>query len=132
RAFERFTGPQIRRFFKQSPQAYEATDRINLVSSYLASLLAGRHASIDTGDGSGMNLMDLARGEWWREGVAATAPALASRLPPVSVSWGVIGALAPYWQQRYGYPPARVIAWSGDNPCSLIGTGLVRAGGVAV
>jgi xylulokinase len=132
RAFERFTGPQIRRFFKQSFQAYETTDRIHLVSSYLASLLAGCHASIDTGDGSGMNLMDLAAGEWWREAVAATAPALSSKLPPVSVSWAVVGALAPYWQQRYGYPPVRVIAWSGDNPCSLIGTGLVREGVIAV
>jgi len=132
RAFERFTGPQIRRFFKRSPHAYEATDRIHLVSSYLASLLAGRHASIDTGDGSGMNLMDLAAGEWWGEAVAATAPALSSKLPPVSVSWTLVGALAPYWQHRYGYPPARVIVWSGDNPCSLIGTGLVREGVIAV
>jgi xylulokinase len=132
RAFERFTGPQIRRFFKQSPQAYEATDRIHLVSSYLASLLAGRHAPIDTGDGSGMNLMDLAAGDWWTEAVAATAPALSSKLPPVSASWTVVGTLAPYWQRRYGYPPARVIAWSGDNPCSLIGTGLIREGVIAV
>src|SRR5205807_5224458 len=29
-------------------------------------------------------------------------------------------------------PPARVVAWSGDNPCSLIGTGLVREGLVAI
>ena len=132
RAFERFTGPQIRRFFKQSPQAYETTDRIHLVSSYLASLLAGQHVPIDTGDGSGMNLMDLAVGEWWGQAVAATAPALSSKLPPVSVSWAVVGSLAPYWQQRYGYPPVRVIAWSGDNPCSLIGTGLVHEGVIAV
>ena len=27
---------------------------------------------------------------------------------------------------------ARVVAWSGDNPCSLIGTGLVREGRVAI
>src|SRR5262249_53230379 len=60
RAFERFTGPQIRRFFKQNHRDYEATDRIHLVSSFLASLLAGRHAPVDTGDASGMNLMDLA------------------------------------------------------------------------
>jgi xylulokinase len=36
-----------------------------------------------------------------------------------------VGTLAPYWQQRYGFPAARVIVWSGDNPSSLIGTGLV-------
>jgi xylulokinase len=132
RAFERFTGPQIRKFYKQTPAAYDATDRVHLVSSYLASLLSGRHAPIDTGDGSGMNLMELTAGEWWQAAVAATAPRLASRLPQLSKPWAVVGALAPYWQHRYGYPPARVIAWSGDNPCSLIGTGLVREGVIAV
>src|SRR6478735_2637919 len=65
RAFERFTGPQIRKFATREPEAYAGTDRIHLVSSFLASLLAGRHAPIDPGDGSGMNLMDLASGSWW-------------------------------------------------------------------
>src|SRR5262249_32495902 len=41
RPFERFTGPQIRKFFKREPDAYAATDRIHLVSSFMASLLAG-------------------------------------------------------------------------------------------
>jgi xylulokinase len=132
RAFERFTGPQIRKFYKRTPAAYDATDRVHLVSSYLASLLSGRHAPIDTGDGSGMNLMELTTGEWWQAAVAATAPRLESRLPEVSKPWAVVGALAPYWQHRYGYPQARVIAWSGDNPCSLIGTGLVREGVIGV
>jgi xylulokinase len=132
RAFERFTGPQIRRFFKRSRMDYDATDRVHLVSSYLASLLAGRQAPIDTGDGSGMNLMELTTGRWWPEAVAATAPGLESKLPPLAVPWTVVGTLAPYWQRRYGFPPARVIAWSGDNPCSLIGTGLVHEGVVAV
>ncbi|HWV95058.1 MAG TPA: hypothetical protein VNZ24_12100, partial [Vicinamibacterales bacterium] len=52
RAFERFTGPQIRKFFKRTPSAYQNTDRIHLVSSFLASLLVGRHAPLDPGDGS--------------------------------------------------------------------------------
>ena len=47
RAFERFTGPQIRKFFKTEPAAYAATERIHLVSSFLASLLVGAHAPID-------------------------------------------------------------------------------------
>src|SRR4030095_3806329 len=65
RAFERFTGPQIRKFFKCSPSAYENTDRIHLVSSFLASVLAGRHAPVEPGDASGMNLMDLGARNWW-------------------------------------------------------------------
>jgi len=35
-------------------------------------------------------------------------------------------------QARHGLPPARVVAWTGDNPSSLIGTGLIDEGRVAV
>src|SRR6266513_253700 len=41
RAFERFTAAQIRRFSKREPAVYASTDRIHLVSSFLASLLIG-------------------------------------------------------------------------------------------
>jgi xylulokinase len=132
RAFERFTGPQIRKFFKQEPVAYAATERIHLVSSFLASLLTGLHAPIDPGDGSGMNLMDLRASAWWMPALDATAPNLSTRLPPIRPSRTIIGTLSPYWQRRHGLPPARVVAWSGDNPCSLIGTGLVREGLVGI
>ena len=132
RAFERFTGPQIRKFAEQDPAGYAATDRVHLVSSWLASLLAGTHAPIDPGDGSGMNLMELASRQWSADAVQATAPNLAAKLPPVAEAWTIAGTLAPYWTRTYGLPPARVVAWSGDNPCSLVGTGLVREGLVAI
>jgi xylulokinase len=54
------------------------------------------------------------------------------RLPDIEPSWTVLGALSSYWQQRHGLPAAKVVAWSGDNPCSLVGTGLVRAGRIAI
>src|SRR5262249_14411401 len=132
RAFERFTGPQIRKFFKDDPAGYAATDRIHLVSSFMASLLLGEHAAIDTGDASGMNLMDLRTGDWWPAALDAAAPALAPKLPPVVARWRFLGRLSPYWQARYRLPAVRVVAWSGDNPCSLVGTGLVRDGMVAI
>lgn len=132
RAFERFTGPQIRRFFKQSPDRYRATTRIHLVSSFLASLLSGDDVSMDPGDGSGMNLMDLASRDWWTTALDATAPRLREKLPEIVPSRTVVGTLSSYWQARYGLPSAKVIAWSGDNPCSLVGTGLVHEGRVAV
>jgi xylulokinase len=53
-------------------------------------------------------------------------------LPIIRPSWSVAGVLAPYWQTRYGLPPADVVLWSGDNPCSLIGSGLVREGRLAI
>jgi xylulokinase len=79
-----------------------------------------------------MNLMDLASKQWAAAALAATAPHLEAKLPPLAESWTVVGTLAPYWRQRYGLPAARVVAWSGDNPCSLVGTGLVAEGVVAV
>jgi xylulokinase len=132
RAFERFTGPQIRKFAEQDPGGYASTDRIHLVSSWLASLLAGQHSAIDPGDGSGMNLMDLASKHWSREALRATASGLDAKLPPLSESWTVAGTLSSYWTKRYPLPAARVVVWSGDNPCSLVGTGLVKEGLVAI
>jgi xylulokinase len=132
RAFERFTGPQIRRFANREPQAYAATARIHLVSSFLASVLAGQDAAVDPGDGAGTNLMDLRAGAWWPAALDATAPGLAARLPPVCASWTIAGTLAPYWRERYRLPAARVVVWTGDNPSSLVGTGVVREGRVGV
>ena len=132
RAFERFTGPQIRKFFKTDPAAYAATARIHLVSSFLASLLAGHDAPIDPGDASGTNLMDLATAQWWPAALEATSPSLARKLPRIAPSWTIAGTLSRYWQRRHRLPPARVVSWSGDNPCSLIGTGLVREGVAAI
>jgi xylulokinase len=132
RAFERFTAAQIRKFSKDDPSAYAATDRIHLVSSFLASLLVGHHAPMDPGDGSGTNLMDLAACQWWQPAVDSTAAGLAAKLPPIAAASTVVGTLGRYWQTRYGLPAAKVIAWSGDNPCSLVGVGLVREGRLAI
>ena len=132
RAFERFTGPQIRAFAVTQPDAYANTERVHLVSSFMASLLAGAHAPLEPGDASGMNLMDITTCRWAPDALAATAPSLAAKLPPIVPSWTTVGTLAPYWCQRYGFPPARVVAWSGDNPSSLVGLGLVREGRLGI
>jgi xylulokinase len=132
RAFARFTGPQIRKFYERNPGAYEGTARIHLVSSYMASLLAGKDAPVDPGDGSGMNLMDIATRQWAPIALEATAPGLKARLPAIQPSWAIAGRLSPFWVQRHGFPAARIVSWSGDNPCSLIGVGLIREGKVAI
>ena len=129
---ERFTGPQVRKFFEREPEAYGRTARIHLVSSFMASLLAGTDAPIDPGDGAGMNLMDIRTRQWSERAMDATAPDLAGKLPQLRPSWAAAGTLAPYWQKRYGFGPALVITWSGDNPCSLVGSGLVREDSIAI
>ncbi|HUL75375.1 MAG TPA: FGGY-family carbohydrate kinase [Vicinamibacterales bacterium] len=132
RAFERFTAAQIRKCYKREPEAYAASARIQLVSSFLASLLTGADAPLDPGDASGMNLMDLARRGWANVALEATAPGLAAKLPAIVPPDTVAGRLAPYWRQRYGVSDAAVVVWSGDNPSSVIGTGLVEEGRVAI
>jgi len=132
RAYPRFTGPQIRKFAREEPNAYAATARIHLISSWLASLLIGRHGPVDHADASGMNLMDLRTRTWSATALSATAPELARKLPPLVRSDAVIGALHESWQTRFDMPAVPVVAWSGDNPCSLIGTGVLREGQLAV
>jgi xylulokinase len=132
RCYERFTAAQIRKFAWEEPESYAQTGRIHLVSSWLASLLAGQDSPIDHGDGSGMNLMSISALEWSRDALKATANELEERLPPLAQPWSIAGPLAPYWTTKYGLPPANVVVWSGDNPCSLIGTGLVREQKLAI
>jgi xylulokinase len=133
RAFERFTGPQIRAWAGSAPEAFAATSRIHLVSSFLTSLLAGADAPIDPGDASGMNLMDLSARQWWAPALEATAPDLARRLPSIAAPDAIAGSIAAYWQRRYGLPSStRVVVGTGDNPSSLVGTGLVDQGQMAV
>ena len=79
-----------------------------------------------------MNLMDIRTSAWSPEALDATAPGLGGRLPAIVPPDTIVGPLSPYWQARYGWPSVPVVVWSGDNPCSLVGTGLVRTGRVAV
>ncbi|MCF6175352.1 MAG: hypothetical protein L3J71_06265 [Victivallaceae bacterium] len=127
-AIERFTGPQISKFFKEQPEHYAATATIHLVSSFMASLLCGATAPIDYGDGAGMNLLNLKTRQWDDEIVEFTAPDLLNKLPPVVPSATVAGQLHPYFA-KYGLCSGiPIVSWSGDNPCSLTGSGAAKPG----
>ncbi len=133
RATERFTGPQIRRFFKRSPVAYGRTRRIHLVSSFLSSVLAGRDAPIDFGDGAGMNLMNLARRNWDTDLLSATAPGLVSKLPPLSIATHAHGRVSRFFVEKFGFSADCAVAvFTGDNPASLVGMGASRPGPVVI
>ena len=131
--FERFTGPQIRKFYKTQPEAYEQTEHIALVSSFLASIVAGKISPIDPGDGAGMNLMDIEACDWHPGALSATAPDLGAKLPTIEPSWTVLGSVSEYFSTKYGVnPEANALVWSGDNPNSVVGLGLVEPGMVAI
>ncbi|MFX1314655.1 MAG: xylulokinase [Promethearchaeota archaeon] len=124
--FERFSGPQIRKFYQENPEEYENTAIIHLVSSFMASILLGRNAPIDHGDGAGMNLMNIKTKEWDKRALNATAPNLARKLPFLTNSNDIIGKISLYFVKKYGFNHKTILnAWSGDNPNSLIGLGLI-------
>ena len=132
-AVERFTGPQIRAFEQRAPEAYAQTAHIHLVSSFLCAVLAGRQAPIDWGDGAGMNLMNLADGQWDADLVRATATDLQAKLPPLAPAQTDVGTISPFFVTRFGLNPAcRVVAFSGDNPASLVGMGAAQPGRVII
>ncbi len=127
-ATERFAGPQIRKFWKEAPEAYARTAHIALISSFVTSVLVGRLAPVDAGDGYGTNLADIRAGDWSKEAIEACAPALRPRLPRLVANDRVIGTVSHYLAGRFGFRPGtHVIVGSGDNPCSLVGLGLIGA-----
>lgn len=127
-AIERFTGPQIRKFAREEPEAWRRTRRVHLVSSFLCSVLCGSDAPIDFGDGAGMNLLNLQTLQWDPAIVEFTAPDLMAKLPPAVPSATVAGGLDG-WFRRFGLRPGiPVVVWSGDNPNSLVGTGAATPG----
>jgi xylulokinase len=139
RAYERFTGNQIAKISETFPEAYAATARVSLVSSFMSSIFLGRIAPIDLSDGSGMNLLDIRSRDWSGDALAAHAGAadlaagLASRLGPVVPSHAVLGTIHGYFQGKFGFPAScALVAWSGDNPCSMAGLGLEAAGDIAI
>ncbi|MFA7230575.1 MAG: FGGY family carbohydrate kinase [Victivallaceae bacterium] len=127
-AIERFTGPQIRKFAKDDPENYRNTAHVHLVSSFMASILCGKNAPIDFGDGAGMNLLNLKTLRWDQKIVKFTAPELLNKLPAPMNSSTIAGGLSSYFA-KYGFIPGTPVAvWSGDNPCSLIGVGASEPG----
>jgi xylulokinase len=73
--------------------------------------------------------LDLASGQWSERMLEATAPGLGQKLPRPIPSTTEVGKLADYFVAKYGFASGTpVIAFTGDNPSSLIGMGASRPG----
>ncbi|MGD7654215.1 MAG: xylulokinase [Verrucomicrobiales bacterium] len=132
-AIERFTGPQIRRFSKLDPDAYAKTARIHMVSSFIASVIAGKSVPIDFGDGAGTNLLNLASLDWDPALLDATAPGLGEKLLKPAIATTPQGPVSPYFVEKYGFSPACQCAlFTGDNPASLVGMGATSPGNIVI
>lgn len=123
RAYERFTASQIAKIAHTKAEVYSSTERISLVSSFLASLFIGDYAPIDLSDGSGMNLLDIKEKRWSSECLQFCGTELEAKLgSEVVPSSQVIGPLSEYFVERYGFhKDCYVVAFTGDNPASLAG-----------
>lgn len=127
-ATERFAAAQLMKFAREEPEAWRRTARVHLLSSYLTGLLAGGDAPIDTGDGVGMNLVDLRTLEWDAEICAFAAPGLAGKLPLIHRPGDPPLRLAARFA-CFGLKPGIPVApFTGDNPASLVGCGAETPG----
>ncbi|KAI0684285.1 D-xylulose kinase [Cytidiella melzeri] len=123
RAYERFTGNQIRRLRRLFPESYAATSRISLISSFLPSLFVGSIAPIELSDASGMNLMNVLTYKWEDSLLEfCGGPELRQKIGPEPVPGGtVLGRITNYWVQKWGFNPDCLIApFTGDNPATVI------------
>ena len=114
------------RFLRKHPEAFARTSRISLVSSFLPSLLLGWVAPIDIGDVCGMNLWGVSAGAWNDQLLSLAsngdALSLAAKLGSVRTDGGgSMGAISPYFVQRYHFAASCAIApFTGDNPSTLL------------
>ncbi|KAL1916969.1 uncharacterized protein VTP21DRAFT_5166 [Calcarisporiella thermophila] len=126
RAFERFTASQIMKLSQRG--ALKDTERISLVSSFLASLFLGSYAPIESGDASGMNLMRLETREWDPNllSICGNAKELELKLGMIAKdATKPIGIVSKYMQKRYGFvEECLVFPFTGDNPATVLAMGL--------
>ncbi|KAH9839768.1 D-xylulose kinase [Rhodofomes roseus] len=123
RAYERFTGTQIAKLRRTNPEAYQATARISLVSSFMPSLFLGSIAPIEVSDASGMNLMNVLTCKWDDTLLEACGgPELRQKIGPEPAPGGtVLGTISPWWVKRWGFNPDCCIApFTGDNPATVV------------
>jgi xylulokinase len=134
RAELRFPAVQIMKWAKESPEEYKATAHILLLSAFLTSVLAGKVAPVDTGDGWGTNLnaLDIDNPQWNKTVLEAVngylqgigLDGLEGRIGAIDHYDAPVGKVSKYFAEKYGVnPEATVLTGTGDNPATLLGCG---------
>lgn len=120
KAYERFTGSQIMKVARKTPDVYQQTECIQLVSNFLASILLGQYAPVDLSDGSGMNLLDIRQHQWSNECLNACGENLGKKLSEKLVyPRTALGSIAKYFVEKYGFDSqCQIVSCTGDNPSS--------------
>ncbi|CAF1537099.1 unnamed protein product [Adineta steineri] len=120
KAYERFTGSQIMKVATKTSDVYQQTERIQLISNFLASILLGEYAPVDLSDGSGMNLLDIRQHKWSKECLNTCGKDLEKKLSEKLVyPRTALGTIAKYFVERYGFnSQCQIVSCTGDNPSS--------------
>ena len=125
----RFTGAIIRKIAEQFPEGYQETEHIHLLSSLIPAVLTGNsRVPMDFGNACGMSMMDYPGKDWSVKLIKAVADglpggesALRNKLLPIVSPYTIVGRIATFFIERYGFSPdCRIIAGSGDNPQSKV------------
>lgn len=127
RAMPGFSAPKIAWLARHEPAVVERARRILLTKDYVRLCLTGEAAS-DRADASATLLMDTVRGDW-HDGIVAACGIDRARLPRLIESAEVSGTLRDELAGRWHLPRGTPVAGGGgDNMCSGVGVGAVKAG----
>jgi len=118
---------------RHEPENYHRSATLFLVHNYINWYLTGGVRIMEPGDTSGMALWNPQTGQWSMQVLAAIAPDLKTKLPPVRSADTAIGKISAELVTKFGFAPDCLIdAGSGDNMYGAVGTGNVEPGIVTV
>jgi len=131
----RFPAPQVLKWGQEDPASYDKTAHVLVLSAFVTSLLAGRIAPVDAGDGWGTNLnhTDVDHPGWSEHVLATIDEALGAAGAETSVTEKLgrmdhydapVGQIHSYFVEKYDVQRgATVLCGTGDNPATLLGCG---------
>lgn len=140
RAHYRFTGLQIRKLAINQRSKYQETERISLVSSFLASVLLGKLTEIEQADACGMNIYDISKQEYNEEMLALTAgvhpkvdkdhsidydkeiESIKKKLGEIKpITYKSNGEICQYFVDKYGFKSnTKIYSFTGDNLATIL------------
>lgn len=122
RAYPRFSVHHINKLAQDDREVYDNTEKVCLVSNFVASLFIGQYAPIDFSDGSGMNLLDITKKCWVPTLSNMYGVDVSSKLGTPTSTTSPLGTISNYLVQRYGFShECKVSSFTGDNPATLAG-----------
>lgn len=121
----RFSGAVMRRTAERYPEVWEACETVQQISSFLPAVLCGNsRVPCDFGNACGTSLIDYQRRCWSDELLSSAgrdlpggSRAFRGKLPEICAPDDIVGSIASYFVERYGFSEHCLIAaGSGDNP----------------